>query len=130
MRKLALVAVAALAGCNLTAGGLVGPSEATQIAVMEQCRAGFGVGGEAEYQVDYGPALGGGRAANVLIVPFGQVTPHWADRINDCAAAQLEIVPLASPVVATTETGTAPRTSCFGQSVSLYRGSLYCRVNG
>ena len=130
MRALALVAVAALAGCNVGAGGLRGPSEATQIAVMEQCRAGFGVGGEAEYQVDYGAAQGGGRAANVLIVPFGQVTRDWADRINDCAAAQLDIVPLAAPAVAVTQTGEAARTDCFGQRVQLYRGSLYCRVGG
>ena len=130
MRTMVLVTVAALAGCNLTTGGLVGQSEATQIAVMEQCRSGFGVGGEAEYQVDYGPAQGGGRAVNVLITPFGQVTRSWADRINDCAAAQLEIVPLARPVVATTQSGAAPSTSCFGQRVEMYRGTLYCRVSG
>ena len=120
-----LIALVALAGCNLTNPVEVGPTAATQINVMEQCRAGFGIGGEADYQVDVGPAKGGGRTANVLSVPFGQVTAHWADRINDCAAAQLDIVPLAGSVVGNPD---AVAGLCPAGSRGMYRGTLYCRV--
>lgn len=129
--RIAMIGVLALAGCNLTAPVEVGPSAATQINVMEQCRAGFGVGGEADYQVDVGPAQGGGRTANVLSVPFGQVTAHWADRINDCAAAQLEIVPLAAPVVASPDApdGSGVTAQACPQALKgMYRGTLYCRA--
>ena len=126
MRAL-LVLPLVLAGCQVGPQPLRGPDEATQIGVMEQCRAGFGLGGDAEYQVNYGPAAGGGRTVNVLALPQGQVTAHWADRINDCAAAQLDIVPLAAPVAGTDPD--APRGIC-GAGVSMTRGTLYCRVAG
>ena len=121
-----LIAALALTGCNLTPQAEVGPSAATQIGVMEQCRAGFGIGGEADYQVDVGPAQGGGLTANVLSVPFDRVTAHWADRINDCAAAQLEIVPLAAPVAGNDPD--AVRGSCPSRNKGMYRGTLYCRI--
>lgn len=125
MRLLSLAALVLAAGCQVQPPVMVGPSAQTQIAVMEQCRAGFGVGGEADYQVDIGPAQGGGRTANVLIQQFDRVTAHWADRINDCAAAQLEIVPLEAPVTGDPD---APRAACAYADRGMYRGTLYCRV--
>lgn len=125
--RIALLAAVALASCQTLAPVAVGPDAATQIAVMEQCRAGFGIGGEADYQVDIGPALGGGTTANVLIQVFDRVTPHWMDRINDCAAAQLEIIPLADPVAGGPDLD-APRGTCPVSQRGMYRGTLYCRI--
>lgn len=139
VRHLPLLGAMMLGACTAQGPTLNAQAEQMELAIVN-CKAQLGLGGQLQTEVSFD-----GGVAQARAVPFDQITPTDADRINICAgqpvtlADGMEVVPLgAAPLmpvpVARVET-TLPVQAipasvtggrCPAGYTGMYAGTLYC----
>jgi hypothetical protein len=123
-----VAAVCALAACTAQGPTLNAQAEQLEFALLE-CKAQLGLPGQTQTQVTFD-----GGVPKARVVPFDQITPEDAARINACADSAaslsdgLQVVPMSDAADLTPATvpsiqnmGNCPR----GRS-GLYGGTSYC----